>query len=261
MPEEYAYRNGRPGRNTALPVQDYHATTPPEEYDLDFNFPVKVLESNGVRLEPLIPSLHAPYLYSQLSSTGSITFRYFGAKLPTSYSEYLTHIETLFHSPPTSCAFVIYDKSYTKENDGKGRIAGSIAYLNANTAHQSIEIGFVCILPEFQRTHVTTHAAGLLMQYALNPTPEGLGLRRVEWIAHSLNTPSQNAALRLGYTHEGLLRYHWRLDPSKEGSCKIEGDDWPVRHNWIGSVTVHDWNEEGKREHLKKLMDREVVLK
>lgn len=34
MPEEYAYRNGRPGRNTALPVQDYHATTPPEEYDL-----------------------------------------------------------------------------------------------------------------------------------------------------------------------------------------------------------------------------------
>lgn len=94
-----------------------------------------------------------------------------------------------------------------------------------------------------------------------NPLTTSLSNSRVEWIAHSLNTPSQNAALRLGYTHEGLLRYHWRLDPSKEGSCKIEGDDWPVRHNWIGSVTVHDWNEEGKREHLKKLMDREVVLK
>ena len=96
------------------------------------------------------PSLHAPYLYSQLSASGAITFRWFGAELPTSYAEYLTHIETLFHKPPTSCAFVIYDKSYSKENDGKGRIAGSIAYLNANPTHKSIEIGFVCILPEFQ---------------------------------------------------------------------------------------------------------------
>lgn len=96
------------------------------------------------------PSLHAPYLFSQLSSSGASTFRWFGAELPKAYPEYLTHLELLFHSSPTSCSFVIYDKSYRGESDGKGRIAGSIAYLNASAWHKTIEIGFVCILPEFQ---------------------------------------------------------------------------------------------------------------
>lgn len=139
----------------------------------DFHFPVKVLESNGVRLEPFIvrcspqqyvflshgnlldtfyaiqPSLHAPYIFKQLSSTGAVTFRWFGAELPSSYAHYLTHIETIFHATPAACNFVIYDKSYP-ENEGKGRIAGTISYLNANPVHKSIEIGFVCILPDFQ---------------------------------------------------------------------------------------------------------------
>lgn len=96
------------------------------------------------------PSVHAPYLYSKLISTGAITFRYFGAKLPETYDEYLTHLESLFHSSPQGCNFVIYDKSYSKENNGLGRIAGSISYINASPVHRSIEIGFVCILPEFQ---------------------------------------------------------------------------------------------------------------
>lgn len=82
----------------------------------------------------------------------------------------------------------------------------------------------------------------------------------MEWIAHSLNHPSQNAAVRLGYKHEGLLRYHWRLHPTKEGSCKIENDDWPVRHNWIASVTIEDWTN-GEKEHLQSLLDRPVVEK
>lgn len=83
---------------------------------------------------------------------------------------------------------------------------------------------------------------------------------RVEWIAHSLNIPSQNAALRLGYQYEGTLRYHWRLHPSKEGACKIEGDDYPVRHNWLGSVTIEDWRN-GEKQHLQALLDREVRIK
>ena len=88
-------------------------------------------------------------MLDQLSSAGAITFRWFGAKLPESYPEYLTHIESIFHSTPAACNFVIYDKSYP-DNDGKGKIAGTISYLNANPVHKTVEIGFVCILPEFQ---------------------------------------------------------------------------------------------------------------
>lgn len=57
-----------------------------------------------------------------------------------------------------------------------------------------------------------------------------------------------------------MLRYHWRLPPSKEGSCTIAGDDYPVRHNWLGSVTVEDWDT-GERDHLQGLLDREVKMK
>lgn len=107
-------------------------------------------------------------MFDQLSSAGAITFRWFGAKLPQSYAEYLTHIEAIFHSVPTACNFAIYDKSYADENDGKGRIAGTISYLNANPVHKTIEIGFVCILPEFQVRELDTCDRGATYIHMLN---------------------------------------------------------------------------------------------
>lgn len=89
MPE-HAYRNSRLNKDSTLPVQEYHASTAPEDYDLvhdddiwyshtglilanlasllrrllqDFHFPVKVLESNGVRLEPLIVSRDTSFIH------------------------------------------------------------------------------------------------------------------------------------------------------------------------------------------------------
>ena len=69
-----------------------------------------------------------------------------------------------------------------------------------------------------QRTHVLTHAAGLVMRRILDmPEQGGLGLRRCQWKTTSLNLPSQNAAKRLGYTPEGVLRAAQVLDLGKEG--------------------------------------------
>jgi hypothetical protein len=41
----------------------------------------------------------------------------------------------------------------------------------------------------------------LMMRYAF-----GLGYRRYEWKCDALNAPSRAAALRLGFTHEGVFR-------------------------------------------------------
>lgn len=69
-----------------------------------------------------------------------------------------------------------------------------------------------------QRTHVLTHAAGLVMHRILDPTSMGgLGLRRCQWTTTVLNAPSQSAAKRLGYTGEGVLRAIKVLQPGKEG--------------------------------------------
>ena len=49
------------------------------------------------------------------------------------------------------------------------------------------------------------------------PDQGGLGLRRCQWITTILNLPSQNAAKRLGFTHDGVLRSNRVLPPGKIG--------------------------------------------
>jgi hypothetical protein len=49
------------------------------------------------------------------------------------------------------------------------------------------------------------------------PAEGGLGLRRCQWFTTTLNIPSQRAALRLGFTHEGNLRNYIVLPKGKVG--------------------------------------------
>lgn len=71
-----------------------------------------------------------------------------------------------------------------------------------------------------------SRAAGLVMHRILDPASAGgLGLRRCQWTTTVLNQASQNAALRLGYKHEGVIRAQKILAPGKEGiarkSCPV----------------------------------------
>jgi len=53
----------------------------------------------------------------------------------------------------------------------------------------------------------------------LDPELEGgLGLRRCQWFANSLNEPSKAAATRLGFKQDGLLRNHRVLGLGKTGA-------------------------------------------
>jgi RimJ/RimL family protein N-acetyltransferase len=51
-----------------------------------------------------------------------------------------------------------------------------------------------------------------------HPSQGGLGLRRCQWITTTMNIASQNAALRLGYKFEGVLRASWICPPGKVGA-------------------------------------------
>jgi len=50
------------------------------------------------------------------------------------------------------------------------------------------------------------------------PEEGGLGLRRCQWQTTTMNKPSQNAALRLGYKPEGVWRAAMVLPPGKVGA-------------------------------------------
>lgn len=136
---------------------------------------------------------------------------------------------------------------------------------DTSAANLSTELGFVVILPRFQRTHVLSNAAGLLLHFALDtPTAGGLGLRRVTWKANPHNDRSLRAAERLGFRKEGILRWErvlpeWKTEamgaipvPPREGDSK---PNCPGTDTAVLSLCWPDW-EGGAREAVDALMQR-----
>lgn len=145
--------------------------------------------------------------------------------------------------------------------------AGMIGYLNTSFTDLCTEIGFIIILPPFQRTHVTTNAMGLLMQYALNLPDDpsgkpGLGFRRLVWQASTGNHRSIATAERMGFQREGVLRWRRVLDDVNarawNGKMVRKGD---VQSSCLGRDTVllsvcwDDW-ESGVQQKVDESMKR-----
>ena len=82
--------------------------------------------------------------------------------------------------------------------------AGYCSLMRIEPAHRVIEVGNILYLPSLQRTAAATEAMYLLARYVF----EDLGYRRYEWKCDSNNSPSRRAALRLGFTFEGIFRQH-----------------------------------------------------
>lgn len=79
--------------------------------------------------------------------------------------------------------------------------AGVASYLRIAPASGSIEVGHIHYAPRLQRTAAATEAMFLMMQHAFE-----LGYRRYEWKCDALNAASRAAALRLGFSFEGVFR-------------------------------------------------------
>lgn len=82
-----------------------------------------------------------------------------------------------------------------------GRAVGLASYLRIAPAAGSIEVGHVHYSKALQRTPAATEAMYLMMQRAFE-----LGYRRYEWKCNALNRPSRSAALRFGFSFEGIFR-------------------------------------------------------
>ena len=149
-------------------------------------------------------------------------------------------------------------------NDQEGALAGVIGYLNSSVEHESTEIGFVIILPAFQRTHVTSNAIGLLLHYALDaPEQGGLGMRRVQWQANSVNGLSRKVAERMGFESEGVMRWHKIFKDGVARGKVGNGRGTPEgaeegdlgRDTAIYRLCWDDWEDTG-REKVRRVMGR-----
>ncbi|KAF2493671.1 putative GNAT family acetyltransferase [Lophium mytilinum] len=144
-----------------------------------------------------------------------------------------------------------------------GTFAGTIALMDCDPDSAMAEIAHVNYLPEFQRSFMGSNVNGLLLHYALDAPPDGLGLRRVQWHANSNNKPSIAAAQRMGFHLEGIIRWHRTLPAGKEGNGAGEEDLPPVlgkklgpgRHTASLSICWDDWKG-GARDKVDALMNR-----
>ncbi len=83
-----------------------------------------------------------------------------------------------------------------------GLPVGNLSLMRIDEKNGVVEVGSVHFSPPLSRTPASTEAQWLLMRYVFDT----LGYRRYEWKCNSLNEPSRQAALRLGFQFEGRFR-------------------------------------------------------
>jgi RimJ/RimL family protein N-acetyltransferase len=153
-----------------------------------------VLEGRHVKIVPLDAAAHACILYA--GSRDTELWRYLFNGPYTQESEFREWLGGREKSEDP-LFFTILDRT-------SGAPAGYCSLMRIEPAHRVIEIGNILYLPCLQRTVGATEAMYLLARYVF----EGLGYRRYEWKCDALNAPSRRAALRLGFTFEGIFRQH-----------------------------------------------------
>ena len=104
---------------------------------------------------------------------------------------------------------------------------GIATLMEIKPAMRVIEVGHIVYSPALQRTPLGTEAQYLLGCYAF----EALRYRRYEWKCNALNAASRRAALRYGFTFEGILRQHMIAKGSNRDTAyfSILDSDWPIR--------------------------------
>jgi RimJ/RimL family protein N-acetyltransferase len=145
------------------------------------------------RLEPLDPARHADDLFAAYAAAPDTRgWTYLMGEMPASAAAYRAALE-----PAAAGA----DPLFYAICDPAGRALGIASYLRIDPQNGSIEVGHIHLGPALARTVAATEAMALMMARAFD-----LGYRRYEWKCDSLNAPSRAAALRLGFTFEGVFR-------------------------------------------------------
>ena len=108
-----------------------------------------------------------------------------------------------------------------------GRAVGYLTLMEIRPQMRVIEVGHVLYSPQLQRTPLATEAQYLIARYAF----ETLGYRRYEWKCNALNAASRRAALRYGFTFEGIFRQHLIAKGRNRDNAwfSMLDSEWPAR--------------------------------
>jgi RimJ/RimL family protein N-acetyltransferase len=104
--------------------------------------------------------------------------------------------------------------------------AGYASFMRIEPAHGVVEVGNILLSPRLQRTRAATEAMYLMARHIF----DDLGYRRYEWKCNALNAPSRQAALRLGFSFEGIFRQHMVIKGRNRDTAwfAMLDSEWPA---------------------------------
>jgi len=198
-----------------------------------------VLEGRYCRLEPLDPDRHAAELYAANSEAEDDRFWTYLPQGPfPSFEAYEAWIRQV-HAGRDPHFYAI-----RRAEDGQA--VGIASYLRIDPAVGSIEVGHLNFSPRLQKTPAATEALYLMMANAF----ETLGYRRYEWKCDSLNAPSRAAALRLGFTFEGIFRQATIYKGRSRDTAwfSIIDSEWPaLKRAYLVWLAPENFDEAGQQ--------------
>jgi RimJ/RimL family protein N-acetyltransferase len=191
------------------------------------------LDGRLCRIETLDPALHGDGLWRSFKEDQSIwTYLAYGP-----FAD-----ERSFGVWLDERAVLLDPFSYAVVDLATGLASGIVTLMEIRPAMQVIEIGNIVYGRPLQRTPAATEAQYLMAQYVF----EWLGYRRYEWKCNALNAPSRQAALRLGFTFEGIFRQHMVVKGRNRDTAwyAMLDIDWPGRkaafERWLAPDNFDD---------------------
>ncbi len=169
------------------------------------------------RLEPLAAG-HGDSLFSASMAPGAeARFRYLFT-VPQERAGFDTWLKQAAVSDDP-LFFAVIDRA-------SGRCEGRQSLMRITPEHGVIEIGNILWGPAIARARVATEALFLTASYVF----EELGYRRFEWKCDARNELSRRAALRFGFTYEGIFRQHMVVKGENRDTAWFAMTDgaWPA---------------------------------
>ena len=199
-----------------------------------------------VRLEPVDVARHAGQLFAAQSSAPELW-----AYLP--YGPFES--ETAFRVWLTERAATSDPLFYAIIERSSGRALGMASFLRVEQGHGVIEVGHIWYSPVLQRTRLATDAMYVMVRHVF----DDLGYRRYEWKCNALNEPSRRAAVRLGFTFEGVFRQHMVIKGENRDTAwysMLDGE-WPAaKAAFEAWLRPENFDAEGRQ--LRSLADLRV---
>lgn len=234
-----------------------------------FHFQIDTpIANDRVKLVPFDLDLHGAALIAQSADHPELwaNMSFIPFTTVNELKESFTRPDTILSlSNPAHTTFAIIDKTRDRSpEDPEGELAGMVAYIYTSKAHLSSEIGAIVVLPQYQRSHVTSNTVGLMLQYAFtSPEDGGMGLQRIQWHCSTANAASAKVAERMGFEKVGKIPYHMKFPLGKRHGKLGNGKPLPPgshpddvwRDTFYYSLSWDVWEDEA-REKVEKAMSR-----